>query len=352
MKKILFIVGARPNFVKIAPLIRACKKYENINYLLVHTGQHYDKNISSDLFEDLEIPEPDYNLNVGGLTPAKQIGQTIIKLDDIILEHKPDLCVVVGDINSTLSAAICSLKNNVKIAHIEAGLRSFDKNMQEEHNRILVDNISDYLFVTEESGLINLKNETISPEKIFFVGNVMIDSLTHTIQKNNINLNNKQDYFVATIHRQENLKKEIFLKNMINAFNTISKDKKIILPLHPRTKKMLSELKLLSKFNNKIEIIDPMKYSEFISLIAKSKGVITDSGGIQEETSYLKIPCYTIRDSTERPITITKGTNILISDFDELLKKIKTPPKRGESIPLWDGNTAPKILEKINKLIQ
>ena len=352
--KIINIVGARPNFVKIAPLMKEMKKNPQFDTILVHTGQHYDDQMSNSFFKDLDIPQPDINLNVGSETHAVQTAEVMIKFEKVCLKEKPDLIVVVGDVNSTLACALVAVKLGIKLAHVEAGLRSFDRSMPEEINRILVDQISDYLFITEEDAYENLIKEGISKNKIYFVGNIMIDSLKNSLEKQTdilerLNLKSK-NYGIVTLHRPSNVDDKDKLQNLLEILNDI--ETKLVWPMHPRTKNSIQKFNLEDKLK-KIVVTEALGYLDFISLLSQSKFVLTDSGGIQEETTYLKIPCLTIRKSTERPITINQGTNILVNSREEIENALKNNLilKHDIKIPkYWDGCTASRIVKILSKI--
>ncbi len=356
--KIINVVGARPNFMKIAPLIRAMNdRKDRIKHLLVHTGQHYDKSMSDDFFVQLGIPDPDINLEVGSASHAVQTASIMVAFEKVLLEHKPDLIVVVGDVNSTIACALVAVKLGVKVAHVEAGLRSFDRAMPEEINRILTDAISDLLFTTEESGNENLKREGIPKEKIHFVGNVMIDTLVHCLQTMPDGLPypdlRENEYAVITLHRPSNVDHPDILRNILNAFKEISRSLKLLIPLHPRTRKNIEEFGLgeeLMDIAQNANVTGPIGYMEMLKLVKNSRMVITDSGGIQEETTYLGVPCITMRENTERPSTITLGTNILVgSDTGKLLSAVEQVKlnslNKGIIPPLWDGKASTRIVE-------
>lgn len=359
--KIISIVGARPNFMKIAPIYDAVRKFNNgknlIEHLICHTGQHYDEKMSKIFFEDLELPEPDIYLGVGSGTHAEQTAKVMIEFEKVLLAYKPDLIIVVGDVNSTVACSLTAVKLGIKVAHVEAGLRSFDRTMPEEINRILTDVISDYLFVTEKSALINLKNEGIDKGKIFFVGNVMIDTLIKYLPKLKNDILNRFDtkekkYCVVTFHRPSNVDNRNNLINLINLLNKVAKYIKVIFPIHPRTNKNINDFGLNNVLDENIILVEPLGYLDFIGLIKDSKFVLTDSGGIQEETTYLGIPCITLRNSTERPITVEIGTNYLVGEnIDETWKYIElifnNKHKTGEIPELWDGKAAERIVNII-----
>jgi len=353
--KIDIIVGARPNFIKVAPLIHYFKKNKKeISYRLIHTGQHYDDSMSNSFFKDLDIPKPNYNFNSKSGSQSEQTAKIMIAYEKVLLKKKCDLCIVVGDVNSTMASAITAKKIGIKIAHIEAGLRSKDLTMPEEINRILTDSIADYFFTTSISASSNLIKEGKSRKKIFFVGNLMIDSLilySHLLKKPKEidELIYKNKFIVLTIHRVENVNNFKKLFKIINNISISTKDTKIVFPVHPRIKKDINKLK--SKFDN-IVFVQPQPYLNFIYLIKNSFAVITDSGGITEEASYLNIPCITLRTSTERPETIVNGTNKLVGADEKKiknsLKKIfRGKWKKSKKIEKWDGKTSKRIYDKL-----
>ena len=357
-KRILIVAGARPNFVKIAPLMREFDKHrKHFEVLLVHTGQHYDFEMSDVFFRNLRIPNPDIYLNVGSASHAIQTAKIMVAFESVVLEQKPDLIIVVGDVNSTLACSLVASKLGIKIAHVEAGLRSFDRDMPEEINRMVTDSLSDYLFVSERSGLKNLKSEGVNPEKVYFVGNVMIDTLSANLQiVDQSDILNKlgltvNKYSVLTLHRPSNVDSHKALTEVFDILNSISREIKIIYPIHPRTKKMINEYNFSGRFEklHNLLIVEPLGYVDFVKLVKESKFVITDSGGIQEESTFLRIPCLTVRENTERPITVAKGTNYLVGrDKTKILscvKKILNGRSKKGSIPeLWDGKTAERII--------
>ena len=363
--KIISVVGARPNLMKIAPLARVMrKKHGQITHLLVHTGQHYDHDMFAAFFKELEIPEPDVNLGVGSGSHAEQTGKIMIEFEKVILQHKPDLIIVVGDVNSTIACSLVASKLGVKVAHVEAGLRSFDRTMPEEINRILTDAISDFLFTTEESANKNLRREGISEEKIFFVGNVMIDSLIHCLEKiGNVALPfddlKENQYAVITLHRPSNVDNPGVLTKILTAFHSISKRLKLVIALHPRTMKNIKAFGFedqLNQISYNAIITGPLGYLEMLRLNRSARMVITDSGGLQEETTYLKVPCITMRENTERPSTIEMGTNVLVGkDVDALLyhvdKVMSGDCRKGQVPPLWDGKAAARIVDVITNQV-
>jgi len=362
MNAIVSVVGARPNFVKMAPISRACLN-SNIKHIIVHTGQHYDFNMSQSFFHDLNIPKPDINFNVGSGSHISQISQIMVHFEDFCIIHNPKIVLVYGDVNSTLACSLVCNKLSIPLAHIESGLRSYDRSMPEEINRILTDQLSDLLFTTSKNSESNLIKEGISSDKIFFVGNLMIDSLVHSmpnimdskiLKKLSIEY---LEYDVITLHRPSNVNNRenilLILKSLIHD----SFDKKIVFPMHPRTKDAIFDYKLEYLLENpKFIIIDPLGYLDFIFLVKHSRSIWTDSGGIQEESSYLGVPCYTLRHNTERPVTLTLGSNKLVKISkdtivsNQLQNKNNDNSKRNKcDIPLWDGNTASRILKKLIK---
>ncbi len=359
MKKILSVVGARPNFMKIAPIHRAFKKYKNdINHLICHTGQHYDQKMSKIFFEDLELPKPDFYLNVGSGSHAEQTGNIMIKFEKVLLAEKPDLVIVVGDVNSTIACCLTASKLHIPTAHVEAGLRSFDKTMPEEINRILTDSMADFLFVSERSGLTNLKNEGVSENIVYFVGNTMIDSLITFLPKTTSSkilpeLSLKpQNFILVTFHRPTNVDDQNNLSSLVNLLNNLSEYRKVIFPIHPRTRKNLELYDLLPLIKSNVMLIDPVGYIDFITLVKNTSLILTDSGGIQEESTFLGIQCVTIRNSTERPVTVELGTNHLAGieyqNAEQIAIDILDGKLKNGIVPeLWDGNTGKRISEII-----
>lgn len=361
MLKVLNIVGARPNFMKIAPIVREMQKRENdFLPLIVHTGQHYDAAMSNSFFTDLGIPAPDHHLEVGSASHAVQTARIMTAFEPVILQEKPDWTVVVGDVNSTIACALVCSKLGVKVAHVEAGLRSNDRTMPEEINRLLTDQISDLLLTPSIDGNKNLKREGISEDKIKFVGNVMIDSVFYNLEKSkeskireDLNLTEKE-YAVTTLHRPSNVdEKEVFTR-LLNALIPISEKIPIIFPVHPRTRKNIELFGFAEQVeNSNIKLIEPLGYLDFMRLYSGAKIVLTDSGGLQEETTALGIPCLTLRENTERPITISHGTNILVGTNTEKIKQtafevLENDSKTGKKIPpLWDGKTAERICDAL-----
>lgn len=358
-KKIVIVAGARPNFIKIAPLMKEFKKHKDkLQLLLVHTGQHYNFKMSDVFFRDLGIPKPNIYLGVGSGSHAAQTAKLMNAFEKVIMQEKPDWIVVVGDVNSTLACSLVASKMGVKVAHVEAGLRSFDRAMPEEVNRIVTDALSDALFVSEPSGLTNLKKGGVAASKIFFVGNVMIDTLLYQMTKidksvilKKLNLKPKE-YSVLTLHRPSNVDTRHTLLEIQKILKEISTKIKVVYAIHPRTRKMISAHGLNKQFNSlkNVLLVDPMGYIDFIKLVKHSRLVLTDSGGIQEETTVLKVPCLTMRENTERPVTITEGTNILVGRDRKMILKtvttILTDKIRHSQIPrFWDGKTAERLVK-------
>ena len=348
--KIILIAGARPNFMKIAPLYHEMIK-EGMEPIIVHTGQHYDDNMSDIFFKELDIPKADYNLGIGSDTRDKQISQILKKLTPICKKIKPKLIIVVGDTNSTVGAALVAKSLVIPLAHVEAGLRSFDKEMPEETNRIMTDIMSDELFTTREFANENLRKAEISEDKIHFVGNIMIDTLVKNIEKAKAKRQyikygyGLHQYGLVTLHRPSNVDSKEKLTDLIELLKEIDNNTPLLFPMHPRTKKQIEKFKIDT---GDIRIIEPQGYIEFISLIDGANFILTDSGGIQEEASCLAVPCLTLRENTERPITIAKGTNVLVgTDRKRILQELKELKSTWTriSIPLWDGQTSRRIVE-------
>jgi len=358
--KIFLIAGARPNFMKIAPIARVFDKKSQIQYKIIHTGQHYDKNMSDIFFEELGIRQPDYHLGAGGGTHAQQTAKIMTGFEEICENDKPDLVIVVGDVNSTLACSIVAKKMHIKVAHVEAGLRSFDLSMPEEINRMVTDSISDMFFVTEEQGMQNLLKEGKSRDQLHFVGHVMIDNLYYQLEKLKEMDTSKfptaqfkqthSQYGVVTLHRPSNVDNKQILETIIETLSTISQTLPLIFPIHPRTRKNMEAFNI--KPGTNIKLTDPLSYMEFLNLWKDAKLALTDSGGLQEETTALGIPCLTIRENTERPITVTQGTNELMGTSKEKIlesfEKIMTDNwKAGQKPKFWDGNAAQRIIKLI-----
>lgn len=361
MQKILNIVGARPNFMKIAPIIREMQRRETeFRPLIVHTGQHYDEAMSDSFFRDLGIPQPDFHLEVGSASHAVQTAKIMMAFEPVVLAEKPDWCLVVGDVNSTIACALVCAKLGVKIAHVEAGLRSRDRAMPEEINRILTDAISDLLLTTSEDADENLKQEGIAAGKIKFVGNVMIDSLFYNLEKSkdsqareNLDLSGR-DYAVLTLHRPSNVDEREVFGRLLDALVAISAKLPVIFPVHPRTRANIEKFGFTEKVaDSDIRLIEPLGYLDFMNLYSGAKLVLTDSGGLQEETTALGIPCLTLRENTERPITIELGTNILVGTNPEKITRSafeileNSTQKETKIPPLWDGHAAARICDAL-----
>jgi len=359
--KILCVVGTRSDLIKIASFLRELKKDKWAETILVFTGQHYDYEMSQIFFQNLDISKPKYNLKVGSGSHAFQTGKIIERLEPILIKEKPNLVIVVGDVNSTLAGALTATKLHIPIVHIESGLRSFDMLMPEEINRKLTDHISNFLFATEPSGVKNLLREGISKNKIFLVGNTAIDILKDLLPKirkskilKELKLKDK-DYGVLTLHRPENVDNPELFKQLLDILTNVQEKIKIIFPIHPRTKKILEKLEGYNLSN--VEIIKPLGYLDFLALVLHSKFVLTDSGGIQEETTFLKIPCLTLRKNTERPITITLGSNILCDSnkkkiLNEVDKILKGKYKKSKIPKFWDGKTTERIIKILKKYVK
>ena len=355
--KITIVAGARPNFIKIAPIIRAIEQKQkegaSLSYRLVHTGQHYDKNLSDTFFEELNIPKPNANLEVKSGSQSVQTANIMVAFEQELLENPTDLVLVVGDVNSTMACTIVAKKMNIKVTHVEAGIRSGDMTMPEEINRIVTDSITDYFFTTSTSATENLIRFGANPEQVHFVGNVMIDTLyqnQHRFEQptfwSNMGLE-KGNYIILTLHRPANVDEEDSLVSLLEGIDQLAQGKKIIFPIHPRTKAILGERQLKTK---NIVFIEPQGYLNFMYLVANSFAVITDSGGISEETTVLGIPCFTLRNNTERPETISVGTNHLVGTKVEKLVETYTDflqngMKKAGIPDLWDGKASERIIE-------
>ncbi|MCS4049245.1 non-hydrolyzing UDP-N-acetylglucosamine 2-epimerase [Salinibacter ruber] len=354
-QKILSVVGARPNFMKVAPLHRALEEREGVESQIVHTGQHYDEEMSDVFFRQLGLPEPDVYLGVGSGTHAKQTAHVMTAFEEVVFDEGPDVIVVVGDVNSTVACSLVTAKCHVPVAHVEAGLRSGDRDMPEEVNRVVTDQLSDYLFVTEPSGVENLRAEGIADDKIHFVGNVMIDSLVQFRKKaqqrpilENLGLGDA-DYALMTMHRPSNVDHEEPLAEVVQMTRRLADRLEVIFPAHPRTQNRLDEFGLREQIEAPgVHLLDPLGYLDFLRLMEQAAVVVTDSGGIQEETTFLQVPCLTIRENTERPVTITQGTNELVSLDPEIVVK-RAEERLGQARATngrpdkWDGHAAERI---------
>jgi len=361
-KKIHLISAARPNFMKIAPLYHVLKHEPWAHPVIVHTGQHYDINMSDSFFIDLELPDPDIHLGVGSGTHAEQTGQVMMAYEKVCLSEKPDLVIVVGDVNSTMACTLAAVKLEQKVAHLEAGLRSFDRTMPEEINRLVTDALADILWTPSADGDQNLIREGVAPEKIQRVGNIMIDSLEmlrpkiekeQTVRELGLK---PQGYGLMTLHRPSNVDTPKSLADLCRALVELAKLIPLVFPVHPRTRKNLDafgQFEVLKKAEN-LYLLEPMPYKQFMNLLFHAKFALTDSGGIQEETTYLGIPCLTLRENTERPITITQGTNRLVSlatvrEHAQSIINNDAPP--GQIPELWDGNTAYRVRDSIRSFL-
>jgi UDP-N-acetylglucosamine 2-epimerase (non-hydrolysing) len=356
--RVLCVAGARPNFMKIAPLLREFNSRDTFESFLVHTGQHYDARMSENFFRDLGIPAPDINLGVGSGTHAEQTAHVLMKLEAVLLSERPDLVLVVGDVNSTLAATIAAVKLDIPVAHVEAGLRSGDRTMPEELNRLMTDVVASWLFTTEADGEANLLREGIDPARIHFVGNVMIDTLLANLERakkldtlERLGLTEGK-FCLLTLHRPSNVDDPARLAELFGALEEIHDRVPIVFPVHPRTATNISEA--LGGRDLKFQIIEPQDYLDFLRLMADAKIVLTDSGGVQEETTALGTPCFTLRDSTERPITVTHGTNTMVgADREVILREVMATldgnPKVGNVPDLWDGKASERIANVLER---
>ncbi|GAB2596262.1 non-hydrolyzing UDP-N-acetylglucosamine 2-epimerase [Spirosoma areae] len=357
--KILSIVGARPNFMKIAPLHRAFLMQPAIESKILHTGQHYDVRLSAIFFDQLNLPHPDYYLGIGPGTPTEQTAEIMLKVESVLRVEQPDWVLVVGDVTSTMACALAAAQAGVNVAHVEAGLRSGDRHMPEERNRILTDALADLLFVTEQTGVDNLRREGVADGKIKFVGNVLIDSLVQNRQKASaldtvtaLGLR-RQNYILLTMHRPVNVDSEVGLKLILQLVREVAQCKTVLFPIHPRTHVNLVRHNLMNSLAAmpNVRLLEPQGYLEFLNLLEHAAVVITDSGGVQEETTYLQVPCLTFRNSTERPATVDLGTNQLLTDLNpetvrqKVTEILAGQAKAGQVPPLWDGQAAERIVE-------
>ena len=389
--KIIWVAGARPNFMKIAPIWRAMEAFnkialpyaERFEPLLIHTGQHYDANMSGVFFSDLALPEPHYSLGVGGGSHGGQVARTLVAFEKLLEQERPAMVGVVGDVNSTCACALATAKAYVlsggrtpKLIHVEAGLRSGDRLMPEEINRVVTDSLSDLFFTSEESGTFNLLNEGIPPDRVHFVGNVMVDSLFNALNKEggkklirNLKIPKYSDslrsFGLVTLHRPSNVDDFEMLQRIMKALNEISTIIDIYFPVHPRTREKLEQWGLMegdiisfsANTNNSLHVLSPLGYDDFLSLMSRAAFIITDSGGIQEETTALGIPCLTLRENTERPVTVTIGTNSLLgrnpeSILPEVEKILAGKGKTGTRPTLWDGHAADRIIEVLSSFME
>jgi UDP-N-acetylglucosamine 2-epimerase (non-hydrolysing) len=370
MIRLLSVVGARPNFMKIAPIVEELKKSDDLEHCLVHSGQHYDELLSGSFFADLGLPTPDVNLRAGSGSHAVQTAEIMKGIEPVLLDYKPEMVLVVGDVNTTIAVALTAVKLGIEVGHIEAGLRSFDMTMPEEINRKLTDAISSLLFVTEQSGVENLRREGVQPEKVFLVGNVMIDSLVRhrdmarrssilsRLSLDQVGLSGCRPYGVLTLHRPSNVDNPKILAGILSAVSAVASEFPMFFPIHPRTRKNIESFGLLrylaNSKNSGIVPLDPLGYLDFLSLNDRARIVFTDSGGVQEETTFLGVPCLTLRENTERPATVEQGTNQVVGvDPDRILAAarqiLQQNPRPSQRPPLWDGNAAPRIVAIIRQ---
>jgi len=351
---IVHVVGARPNFMKIAPILAACATRPALRSTLVHTGQHYDEAMSQLFFDQLRIPRPDVNLDVGSASHAQQTAAVLQRFEPVLLMHRPDLVLVVGDVNSTLACSLAAVKLGIPVAHVEAGLRSFDRTMPEEINRLVTDAIAELLFVTEQSAIDNLEREGVDATRVHFVGNVMIDSLlahrsaaasSDAVERLGLAAGG---YAVLTLHRPANVDAPAVLRGILDPLSDLARTMPIVFPVHPRTRAALSQHASMLSAGHGIRLVDPLGYLDFVRLMSDARLVLTDSGGIQEETTILGVACVTIRDNTERPVTVTHGTNRLAGTTPDGIRKaiaavLAAPTVAVPPPPLWDGSAASRI---------
>ena len=360
--KILNVVGARPNFMKIAPLMREYGKYSQIESLLVHTGQHYGEKMNNQFFRELGIPEPNINLNVGSASHVVQTAEIMKAFEPVVLDQRPDAVLVVGDVNSTVACGLVAVKLGIKLVHVEAGLRSFDRSMPEEINRVVTDSISDILFCTEQSGVDNLLHEGVSRDKVHLVGHVMIDTLLINLEKarqstilDELRTQGCLDgdaFAVLTMHRPSNVDDPVVFSRILDALEIVQRDMPILFPIHPRTLKNLATFDLQKRIEKSLNLhlLEPLGYLDFLKLTSSAKVVFTDSGGIQEETTFLKVSCITLRENTERPITVEIGSNQIVgTDTKKIIaayrNTINGNCRKPKIPPLWDGCAAKRIVQ-------
>lgn len=354
--RVVHVVGARPNLMKLAPVHRALANLRAIEQVVVHTGQHYDFNMSDVFFQQLGTSAPDINLQVGSASHAKQTAEVMVRFEQVVLEQRPDLVLVYGDVNSTVAAALVCAKLAVPVGHVEAGLRSFDRSMPEELNRLVTDQLADLLFTPSEDGNRNLHHEGIPEGKIHLVGNVMIDTLVRMLPvcQAHAPADLPPCFALVTLHRPSNVDDLAWLKSLLQTLEHMSSDLTILFPVHPRTKQRMNDIGL-NGASSQLRLMEPQPYLSFLALQQRAAVVITDSGGIQEETTYLQVPCLTVRENTERPITVDLGTNILVGRDSERMRSelemiLAGQRKRGQIPPLWDGHAAERIAEVIARL--
>lgn len=362
--KIAHVVGARPNFMKVAPVIAALQKHGGISQSLIHTGQHYDASMSDVFFTQLGLPQPDVNLGIGSGSHAAQTAQIMMRFEELMVDQPPDVVLVYGDVNSTVAAALVCAKLHIPIGHVEAGLRSFDRTMPEEINRLVTDQLASFLFTPSVDGNQNLAREGVNSKSVHLVGNVMIDTLVRLLPKAkerwemlpadlHLQIGNWHEapYALVTLHRPSNVDEEEGLLRIMSTLARVSEDLAVIFPVHPRTRKRM-QASSIGADSSRIGIIDPVSYLDFLALQQHATVVITDSGGIQEETTYLGVPCITVRENTERPVTVTMGTNVLVGqDMEQLRREVAAVlsgnAKRGQIPPLWDGHASERIADVI-----
>ncbi|MBN1164311.1 MAG: UDP-N-acetylglucosamine 2-epimerase (non-hydrolyzing) [Candidatus Krumholzibacteriota bacterium] len=358
--KAALVVGARPNFMKVSPLMRELRRRGKAETLLVHTGQHYDENMSKIFFQDLQLPEPDIYLGVGSGSHAEQTAKVMVAFAIIMEKQRPDLIIVVGDVNSTLSCSLVGAKMRIPVAHVEAGLRSFDLDMPEEINRMVTDILSRFCFTTSPEAEVNLKREGVGEDRIFFVGNIMIDSLLYYLEKTERSTILEElgltpgNYILVTLHRPSNVDDPDELRALFEVLNSLATRLPVVFPVHPRTRKMIDSAVPPIVSAADFRLIEPVGYLDFIKAMRHSRMVITDSGGIQEETTVLGIPCLTVRNNTERPITVEMGTNVLVgTDPREVEREasriLQSDPGKHDVPPLWDGKTAGRIADILER---
>lgn len=361
--KIINVVGARPNFMKVAPLHRLLAEDDHFESKIVHTGQHYDEQMSDVFFRQLELPEPDLYLGVGSGSHAQQTARVMTAFEEVVENEQPDLVVVVGDVNSTLACALVATKMHVPVAHVEAGLRSGDRRMPEEINRLVTDRIADHLFVTEQSGIEHLRQEGVADEKIHFVGNLMIDSLVQFREKaaatrilEDLEVEGGE-YVLMTMHRPVNVDREPALRKILQILKQVAAERPLIFPMHPRTRNRFESFDMADDLKSieGLRVLEPLGYLEFLRLMEKAAVVVTDSGGIQEETTFLQVPCLTLREHTERPVTIERGTNELLaldpSTVTQRIQEVAQSTPSADRPPRWDGRTAERIVDVLRRSI-
>jgi len=362
--KILLIVGARPNFMKMAPLYFELARTSGLEPVILHTGQHYDYVMSQAFFEDLELPEPHYFLGTGSGTHAEQTARIMVEFEKVLQKERPNLVVVFGDVNSTLACSLTAKKLLIRVAHVEAGLRSFDETMPEEINRRVTDTVSDMLFTPSADGDENLRKEGVDASRIHRVGNIMIDSLAGVLSRINQDHElatleqfglHQGEYVLVTLHRPSNVDNKESLGRILKVLDELSARAPVIFPMHPRTKKNIDAFGIDASFRDAFHIAEPVRYTQFVTLEKNARFILTDSGGIQEETTYLRLPCLTLRPNTERPITVAQGTNELVTleTIEEQAGRILAGDWKSGSVPaLWDGKTAERIVQVIAAVVQ